>query len=171
MRYLCDLGQVICLALLSSERMRIMTKSTTKVCCLLNEIKKVKFLAQNSVHSKSSRTFPCYCYYFFIIKYLLYWGEGRCTPHAPNSENFHFWLNMHLAKSGKPRKFKTQCQAHVSTSLTTWWQFGCGIPKTEKVYVCIHPIHTYFLNQRNEKNRSELTSVKDGKTLLSPLQT
>lgn len=34
---------------------------------------------------------------------------------------------------------------------TRWWQFGCGIPKTEKVCVCI--IYMHILNQRDLKSK------------------
>lgn len=36
---------------------------------------------------------------------------------------------------------------HMSLLASTrWWQFGCGIPKTEKVCVCVYVciIHTYI---------------------------
>lgn len=101
--YLCDLGQVICLALVSTGK-NANNNIYQKFVVYLNEIKKVKSLAEGLMYikSSSSRISPITAIVVALLNTSFTEGEGDTSS---QTENFHFCLNMHLAKNAKPKKF------------------------------------------------------------------
>lgn len=167
--YLCDLGQVICLALVSTEKGEgggIIPIPTKKVCCLFKGDQESKVLGTRLDTYQVLKNFPYYCYYCCFTEYFLYWGGSRAP--LPSSEHFHFWLNMPLAKNAEPIHSELNARHMSLLASTGWWEFRCGIPKPERV--CVHIIHTYILNQRNEESKKWISHCERWKGPLSHLR-